>query len=64
MKIKVTIERDCCDVRDDLVPFTGQTPVITKQLKPKFCKHCGQLWILESFTDAAGDTDTEYVRYQ
>lgn len=63
MKIKVTTERECCDY-EDLVTFQGQTPVINKVLRPKFCKHCGQLWVLESFTDAAGDRDTTYVRYE
>ena len=61
MKIKVTIERDCCE-REDFVSYAGHgdIPVI---LKPKFCKHCGQLWVLESYTDAAGDRDTQYVRF-
>lgn len=29
----------------------------------KFCKHCGQLWYLNRFTDAAGASDSEYVRF-
>ena len=61
MKIKVTIERECCD-REDLVPYSASAN-IPQILKPKFCKHCGQLWVLESYTDAAGDRDTQYVRH-
>ena len=31
--------------------------------RPKFCKHCGQLWYINRFTDAAGASDSEYVRF-
>lgn len=61
MKIKVTTERECCHPSEDLLAYKGLSD-IPQQLRPKFCKHCGQVWHLESFTDAAGDSDTEYVR--
>jgi len=60
MKVKVTTERDCCHV-DDLQNYRGQSH-IPEVLRPKFCKHCGQLWYLSRYTDAAGDSDSEYVR--
>ena len=62
MKITETIERECCHP-DDLVKYQGVSG-IPAVLKPKFCKHCGQLWILERFTDAAGDSDSEYRRHR
>lgn len=62
MKIKVTTERECCDPQEDLQTYRGKH-MIPDVLRPKFCKHCGQLWYLESFTDAAGDSDSEYIRY-
>lgn len=61
MKIKVTTERDCC-APEDLVKYSGRAK-IPDVWKPKFCKHCGQLWYLQAFTDAAGSRDTEYVAY-
>jgi hypothetical protein len=61
MKIKVTTERDCCHP-DDLQNYRGSNG-LPHVLNPKFCKYCGQLWYLSTYTDAAGDTDTEYVRY-
>lgn len=60
MKIKVTTERDCC-APEDLVKYTGQGIVrVTESENPKFCKYCGQLWVRERVTDAAGDRDWEY----
>jgi hypothetical protein len=61
MKVKVTTERDCCHPSEDLETYRGQSK-IPDVLKPKFCKHCGQLWYLSRFTDAAGSSDSEYVR--
>ena len=62
MKIKVTTDRECCDQSEDLQTYHGHTR-IPDALRPKFCKHCGQLWYLKRFTDAAGSTDSEYVRF-
>lgn len=61
MKVKVITERECCH-SDDLQPYRGKH-MIPDARKPKFCKHCGQLWYLQRHTDAAGDSDSEYVRY-
>lgn len=38
MKIKQTIERECCNVRDDLVRLVG-SPCGRRYY---FCKHCGR----------------------
>jgi hypothetical protein len=62
MKVKITTERDCCHVQEDLQTYRGSSG-IPEVLKPKFCKHCGQLWYLSRFTDAAGSSDSEYVRF-
>ena len=62
MKIKVTTERDCCHHGEDLQTYRGKS-LIPDVLKLKFCKHCGQLWYLERRTDAAGSSDSEYVRF-
>lgn len=60
VKVKKTIERDCCDPEDlRSVKCATSVPV---SLSPKFCIHCGQWWVLKRFTDAAGDGDSEYVR--
>lgn len=60
MKVKITTERDCCH-QEDLLTYRGQSS-IPEKFKPKFCKYCGQLWYLNRFTDAAGSSDSEYVR--
>jgi hypothetical protein len=61
VKIKVTTERDCCQ-NEDLMPYAGVSEIQGGPGKVRFCKHCGQLWVLEWYTDAAGDRDTHYVR--
>jgi len=63
MKVKVTTERDCCHPSEDLQSYKGSAMNLPDVLRPKFCKHCGQLWYLNRFTDAAGSTDSEYVRH-
>jgi hypothetical protein len=62
MKVKVTTERDCCDPSEDLQSYRGQH-LIPDAWSPKFCKHCGQLWYKNRYTDAAGSSDWEYVRF-
>jgi hypothetical protein len=62
MKVTVTAERDCCDPREDFLTYRGRS-FMGDARKPKFCKHCGQLWYLIRFTDAAGDSDSDYVRF-
>lgn len=60
VKVRQTIERGCCHP-DDLRAVKCATS-IPAPLKPKFCIHCGQYWVLESYTDAAGSRDSDYAR--
>jgi hypothetical protein len=50
MKIKETIERECCE-RKDL------KPTIAYNKKWQFCVHCGQLWRWDREFDGAGGSD-------
>lgn len=63
MKIKVTTERDCCNEQEDLQTYKGVSS-IPDVLRPKFCKYCGQLWYLDRYTDAAGDSDSRYIKHK
>ena len=62
MKVKVVSERECCDYHEDLVPFRAIDSSFKPHMRAKFCKYCGQVWYLKRFTDAAGDSDSEYVK--
>ena len=57
MKIKETIERECCTY-DDLKPYRGVVtsikPELLKNYNLRFCKHCGQIWQSDSESDGAG----------
>lgn len=55
MKIKETIERDCCEPKD-LKPYKGGGSAIIKV----FCQYCGQQFTTENYTDAAGSRDSRY----
>ena len=57
MKIKETIERECCDPRKDLVEYKGLRTDISRNNPYMNCKHCGQIWEWVQFADAAGDMD-------
>jgi len=57
MKIKETIERECCQQGKDLKPYQGLKFSDTI-VKISFCIHCGQLWFLTSQMDAAGGTES------
>ncbi len=59
VEVTVAVKRNCCHP-DDLKAVKCRSSV--EQLRPKFCVHCGQWWVLDRFTDAAGDSDTQYVR--
>lgn len=51
MKIKEVAERDCCDwAKGDFIAYHG----MIKEFENKIfiCKHCGEIWITENFTDA------------
>jgi len=53
----ITITRDCCQpAYDDLV----NSPTLGFGFAE--CKHCGAKFKQKKFTDAAGDTDLEWVR--
>ena len=61
MKITETIERECCVPGKDLVEYKGL--LSGKHInKPQFCKHCGQVWQIERYTDAAGRMDERWVK--
>ena len=59
MKIKETIERECCQSKD-LRPLIGSRSIgLIKYSEYKFCMHCAR-HKYHSFMDAAGSTDWEY----
>ena len=64
MLIKETVERNCCEERD-MVQYRGRVPKLDhdQMLNSAFCKHCGQLWTAEAYTDAAGGQDWRRVRW-
>jgi hypothetical protein len=47
MKVKETVERECCDPRKDIVAVPGHP----KGQWLGFCKHCGRHWEEESEWD-------------
>lgn len=54
MQIKEISYRECCQ-EQDMGLLAGD----------KFaCKHCGAIFQLEKYTDAAGGIDTRYVKYE
>lgn len=59
MKITEMTTRECCDITKDLVKC--EYLLANKEAK-YFCKHCGQLFGVRSYTDEAGDTDTEIYK--
>lgn len=76
MKIKQTVERECCDERKgDLKPYRGKGFAVIKDRDaepeyvdpessykpPMFCGHCGQMWVWDRRMDAAGGTES-YLR--
>jgi hypothetical protein len=54
LKITETIERDCCE-NQDLATYRGLTKMAAYR-RPKFCKHCGQIWYFGSQPDGAGSS--------
>lgn len=57
MKIKVTTERECCHPSEDLLAYEGG--LIDKSFRPKFCKHCGSIWVWDR---KPGDLDYGYEK--
>lgn len=64
MKIKETVERECCQFLD-LHKYSGEIlEVENKEIRKYlyFCRHCGQIWRKTRQGDAAGGTETVYER--
>ena len=59
MKIKETIERECCHPSRDLMAFAEHCAEAGKY---RWCKHCGRWWTTERRMDAAGGMDSELVK--
>ena len=60
MKIKETIERECCQ-NTDLLPYKGEIPF--GNIKYSFCKYCGQIWFVTRVMSAAGSMEDELTKY-
>ena len=58
VKIKETIERDCC-MGKDMKPYQGEGR--EKLRKPVFCQYCGQIWENEKET-GSGSIDAVCVK--
>lgn len=63
MKIKETIERECC-TRVDLRPYQGKQSGDPKRRKLQFCLHCGQIHEWDTQRDAAGGTESILIPIQ
>lgn len=61
MKIKETIERECCNPVTDLLPYKGEIPF--GNIKYSFCKYCGQIWFTTRAASAAGDREDKLIKY-
>lgn len=59
MKIKETVERECCAYPKDLKPYKG---IAEKDVKYMFCVHCGQIWGWNRKMDAAGSMSDTLVK--
>lgn len=57
MKIKETVERECCQTSTDLLKYNGTFGYGFKRLW--FCVKCGQLW---HYTRRAGEMDHGYEK--
>lgn len=59
VKIKETIERDCCQSKDLKTCHTQMKPAPGGKGTVTFCTHCGQLWIWDRLP---GDMDSNHHR--
>ena len=57
MKIKETVERDCCQ-EQDLKKYCGLFKDQLKMFSPKFCTYCGQVWAYHKEADGSGYSST------
>ena len=66
MKIKETIERECCEPKD-LKRYHGIARRMQAIMHPVtdlfFCVHCGELWDLRIVDDPCGETETKFIRF-
>lgn len=63
MKIKETIERDCCNPNKDLRKVSVKPNTHVNDLKKYFfCIHCGQWWKGPSFDTIDGPHDYSYTK--
>ena len=56
MKIKETVERECCN-DNDLKPYKGRSEDIQEKEKTMFCQYCGQVWVCTRQMNPAGSMD-------
>jgi len=56
MKITETVDRECCQ-RQDMKPYNGKIGAEVKRFRPRFCVHCGQVWIVDSEMGPAGSNE-------
>lgn len=62
VRIKETIERECCQSKD-LKDVHG-SPKIGVDSTYKFCVHCGATHKFSRYMDAAGSSDWEYRKVE
>jgi len=60
MKIKESIERECCMSTNDFICYDGKFKEFKKKLY--ICRYCGDIWVYERYMDAAGSMDSRFVR--
>lgn len=61
MKIKQTIERECCQL-DDLLQYKGLCEEWMKRSAPFFCKYCGQIFYHDKEMNGAGSYDSCLIK--
>lgn len=61
MKIKETIERECCQAAD-MKPYRGLVGRGLSLCNPRVCVHCGQVWFTVREMGPAGSTEPIQVK--
>lgn len=62
MKVRETIERDCCQF-GDFKSYFGLTASCNEKSKMVFCKHCGQIRILGKEAREPSFSDTPDILF-
>lgn len=65
MKIKETIERNCCHPQKDLKQYKGEITQGDRKReleKYKFCVYCGQLWENVRESDGIGNMENILIK--